>query len=353
MTDGAVDTQQLTELVEALEADPVFVMSLGSKELFHSNLLGWFITHHPAVAEAVTGSAGPVQVEREKLNTDLLVRDDGRPPVVIENKVFALPDSQQLDRIAKKFDGQNPRLVLLSLTPPAWGEKAWTSPSGHEWTWLSYEQLAELLRPAIVEVAAADDYAGTTLSRWLDLIGRLGDLARLVGQPTLDELVQLPKHQRDILGAARLDVPVQKMRFQHIAIELGKRGLTGVRTDLTNGTALVNWYTDSPRGFSWGWQLQGEQFRLAIVVEKGHPHYGRSARHKAVRQEEARKHSDFFTFGPIEGAGPVGPIRKIEFCDFNPDFTYKYVNISDLTIAQAVELGVEYARRIEQLGSES
>ncbi|MER5660412.1 PD-(D/E)XK nuclease family protein [Streptomyces mirabilis] len=347
MTDDAVG---LAELVEAMEADLVFTMSLGSKELFHSNLLGWFITHHPSVAEAVTGSAGPVQVEREKLNTDLLIRGEGRPPLVIENKVFALPDSSQLDRIAQKFDGQNARLVLLSLTPPTWGEQAWTSPGGYEWTWLSYEQLAQLLHPTVAQVAAADGYAGETLVRWLDLMGRLGDLIRLVGQPTLDEPLQLPRSQREILHTARLDVPVQKMRYQRIAIELGDRGLTGVHTNLTNGTGLVNWYTDSPHEFSWGWQLQGEQFRLAIVVNEDHPGYGRSAKHKAIRKEEARRHSDFFTFDSISGAGPVGPVR-VEFGDYNPDFIYKYVTIPGITVAQAVDLGVEYAQRIEQLGS--
>ncbi|MCX4612114.1 PD-(D/E)XK nuclease family protein [Streptomyces mirabilis] len=348
MTDDAVG---LAELVEAMEADLVFTMSLGSKELFHSNLLGWFIAHHPAVAEAMTGSAGPVQVEREKQNTDLLIRSDGRPPMVIENKVFALPDSSQLDRIAKKFDGQDPRLVLLSLTPPTWGEQAWTSPGGYEWTWLSYEQLEQLLRPTVAKVAAADEYAGATLARWLDLMGRLGDLTRLVGQPTLDEPLQLPRNERDILHTARLDVPVQKMRFQRVASELGNRGLTGVGTNLTNGTALIEWYTDSPRGFRWGWQLQGEQFRLAIVVEKGHPGHGSSAKHKGIRQEEARRHSDFFEFGSIKGAGPVGPVRNIEFCDYNPDFIYKYVPIPGITVGQAVDLGIEYVQRIEQLGS--
>ena len=40
----------------------MFAMSLGSKELFHSNLLGWLIENHPAVAEAVTGASGAVTV---------------------------------------------------------------------------------------------------------------------------------------------------------------------------------------------------------------------------------------------------------------------------------------------------
>ncbi|MEU6541626.1 hypothetical protein [Streptomyces sp. NPDC047000] len=339
---------ELAKLVEALEADLVFTMSLGSKELFHSNLLGWFVANHPVVAEAVTGWAGPVQVEREKLNTDLLIRADGRPPVVIENKVFALPDSVQLDRIAEKFEGQNPCLELLSLTPPVWGEQAWASPGGHRWTWMSYEQLADRLRPAVAEVAAADEYAGATLNRWLDLIDRLGDLTRLVGQPGLDEPLQLPRSQRDLLHKARLDVPVQKMRYQQLAVELGSRGLVGAHTDLTNGTALVDWYADSPHGFEWGWQLQGEDFRLAIVVPEGHPGRGNSASHRAVREEEARRHFDFFTFGPIDGAGPVKPVR-VEFGSYNPGFTYRYISIPGIEMGQAVELCMEHTRRIKSL----
>ncbi|MEV7150489.1 hypothetical protein AB0O05_28800 [Streptomyces sp. NPDC093084] len=342
---------RLAGLVGEMEADLVFTMSLGSKELFHSNLLGWFIAHHPVVAEAVTGRAEAVQVEREKLNTDLLIRADGCPPTVIENKVFSLPDSVQLDRIAQKFAGQNPHLVLLSLSPPSWGELPWTSPGGLEWTWLSYEQLAERLRPTIAEVAAVDSYGGVTLGRWLDLMGRLADLTHLVGKPDPDDPLQLLRSERDILHAARLDVPVQKMRYQRLAIELGRRGLAGVETNLTNGTALASWYTESPHGFRWGWQLQGEQFRLAIVFPKGHRAHGSASRHKEMRREEARKHGDFFVFDSIFGAGPVGPVRGIEFGDYNPDFIYKYVNIPGITLEQGAEIGVEYAERIERLGS--
>ena len=70
-------------------------MSLGSMELFHSNLLGWFIAGFPAVAEAITGSGAPVEVRRENQNTDLLIRSREAPPLVIENKVFALADLDQ------------------------------------------------------------------------------------------------------------------------------------------------------------------------------------------------------------------------------------------------------------------
>jgi hypothetical protein len=40
---------ELAALVAALRGDPVFAMSLGSKELFHSNLLAWFLERSPVV----------------------------------------------------------------------------------------------------------------------------------------------------------------------------------------------------------------------------------------------------------------------------------------------------------------
>jgi hypothetical protein len=58
MSDGVFGGQLLAGLINALDSEPMFAMSLGSKELFHSNLLGWFISHHPPVAEALMGVPG-------------------------------------------------------------------------------------------------------------------------------------------------------------------------------------------------------------------------------------------------------------------------------------------------------
>lgn len=106
---------------------------------------------------------------REKHHTDLMVQTPGQQTLVIENKVFALPDTEQLDRIAAILKADAPRLVLLSLTDPGWVDNTWTTPEGLMWTWLSYGQLADRLRLVVPAVADADDYAGTTLTVWLKL----------------------------------------------------------------------------------------------------------------------------------------------------------------------------------------
>ncbi len=58
-------------------------------------------------------------VRREWRNLDLAVHEPGRSVLVIENKVFALPDTAQLDRYAG-LAPPGAALVLLSLTDPRW-----------------------------------------------------------------------------------------------------------------------------------------------------------------------------------------------------------------------------------------
>ncbi len=97
---------RIEALCSQLVADPIFAMSLGSKELFHSNLLGWFLEQFPPVAEvfaAAWSGPGPVaalRVLREQRHLDLVAEVPGYQAVVVENKMFALPEEDQLDRYA-------------------------------------------------------------------------------------------------------------------------------------------------------------------------------------------------------------------------------------------------------------
>ena len=79
------------------------------------------------------GLRGKVTVLQEKYHTDLLVRHGQQDITVIENKVFALPDSGQLARLAEGPGAAASELVLLSLTSPGWPDGTWTSPGGRSW----------------------------------------------------------------------------------------------------------------------------------------------------------------------------------------------------------------------------
>lgn len=349
----AADINLLEQLVDSLKRDPLFAMSLGSKELFHSNLLGFFIANHRAVAAAVTGLTSETEatVYFEKNHTDLEVRIDDEPRLVIENKVFDLPDDEQLLEIAGKYPHLEPRLVLLSLTPPNWGSSNTLSipeQKGKAWTYRSYDELAESLQPVIPFIKATDSYDGLTLERWLMFIGRLGELAATAGHPGYDESLSPDLDMTKILGPARLDAAVQKMRFQHAARLLRNRGLTDVGVDFTRGSALLEWYLGDHDELRWGWQLQRQQFRLVMIVPDGHEGYGTTLEKKGIREAVAREHKTFFTFGNKAGSRSEMPKNPQAFNGYNPNFVYRYVSVPGLTVRRAVELGLEFAQHTKE-----
>lgn len=356
MAGGNVLPAGLGRLVEQLEGDLLFAMSLGSKELFHSNLLGWYLRHFPGVRAALLDAwevpADPADTDpdvcvlRESQHFDLMVHEPGRRVLVIENKVFALPDTAQLDDYAKHAP-QDAALVLLSLADPGWEQY-------RGWRYRSYGDLRSVLLPLVPEIAAADGYAGQSLARWLSLTGSLVELHRIAGHPGPGEPLMPSQAVRQLLAPARLDVPVQKMRFQHVARELARElepelraeKLT-VRADVTRATGLVEAFTTGyPR---LGWQLQGDDFRLCA---EPHPRLEPGPRGSWDKiEDQARRYARYFDFGPVygivPGAGPVVPAGAgglPAFRHFRPSFVYQYVRVPGVTAEQVREIGLMYAR---------
>ena len=328
----------LTGLVRKLECDPIFIMSLNSKELFHSNLLAWLIRSFPAVTEAVTGSAAPVIVTREEGHTDLAVRQ-GNTLTIMELKTFALPELDQLERLAERFHKEDPGLTLLTLSRPLWEERTWQV--------VTYDRFAERLISVVPTVRAADEYAGATMARWLELLGMLHELAARVGQPSMDEPLLPEPDVLKLVNGARLEAAILKMRFQHVAAELRRRGLAANAGYSPRGGGIVEWGIDGKSDYGngggalvWGWQIQGSDFRLAMITPDGHVGNGTTSDHRARRHRLAGEHLDFFAFDLLDGA-KLGPLNG--FNNYNPAMTYRYMKIPGLAVGQAVELGVKYA----------
>ncbi|MFJ9909094.1 PD-(D/E)XK nuclease family protein [Streptomyces sp. NPDC101152] len=247
----------LSDLVESLTGDVVFAMSRGSKELFHSDTLAWYVEHHPVVGEALLDAwrgpqgprdTGPVRVRREWRNLDLVVEYPGHAPLVIENKVFSLPDTDQLNAYARgKLHGlEGPVPVLLSLVDPGWPGRSWTTPGGLVWRYRGYDELGAALRPCLPELRTADIFGAAVFERWLDLVDTLVRLRTEVGVPEASEPLLLPEKAAAVLKPARLDATVQKMRCLH-AMNLIQDELAGeiereaivVRTAMSRGQGII------------------------------------------------------------------------------------------------------------------
>lgn len=350
---------ELSNLARNLETNLMLALSLGSKELFHSNLLGWFAEHDRAVGDALLdlwGAPGPTPVRlralRERQHLDLVLHETvdgdalGPARVVVENKMFALPDPQQLDDygpIIRRLRG-DPRAVLLSLADPGWVDGRWDDRKGTVWHHHTYRSLAEQLA-ATVTSPESKSFQGLTLAHWIGLTRLLSDLGDLVGSPEPDEHVWLPDEVRRDLGRCRLDVPVQKLRAHGVASTLrNRRSDAGVdiKAGVAHGAGLVEAFVRVAENVEAGWQLQGPDWRMAVRFGPGHELHGRGDDRRAARERfTARSGWASFAHGPFADR-PVGPRGKdghVRFGGFQPDFVHRYVKVPDLTVAEVLKIG--------------
>lgn len=144
----------MENLVKKLEESVLFNLSLGSKELFHSNIIAWFWKQYPDVLYDIFKDVLPnapksprsfPDIYREKQNIDLYVEYKDDYCIVIENKVKSLPNKQQLEEYSDKFkDKPATDFVLLSLSRPAFFAENRNSAiiNNANWYFMSYSELA-------------------------------------------------------------------------------------------------------------------------------------------------------------------------------------------------------------------
>jgi len=355
-------------IADPLVAEPLFHMSLGSKELFHSNLLAWLSGRYADEAREIFARwATPAEYRgrgsicREAGNLDLVLQFDGFGPVVIENKVFSLPDEQQLERYAAgpaKTFGSSRSLVLLSLADPRWEDGTYPTPHG-SWKHVSYAELRSAIEPHLPAVRRKDDYDGQTLEHYCRLIRTLVELADLVSVRKADESVLLQSNIVRPLAAARVGDAAQKLRTHQIGAalraKLAKEAL-GVRfsSGFTNGEPLLEAFVPLGGEDMVGWQYQHEQFRLALILAS---RAGRGETARREREAYARRYESWFDFGLFEQlvAGGERGRRRIAADGFNgyePDFIYRYRRAEGITVGQVLELGARYVRAARAFAAE-
>lgn len=152
----------MEKILEELNKNPMFRLSLGSKELFHSNFLAFLWDQNPkAFLELLNDLChNSIQVEdlfrkeptldREKENFDICIHHkEGKGEkeiydIIIENKVKSIPYKEQLEdyenKVKQHQDNNTTTYILLTLAdnfPNANNIKGWTI--------VSYKTLAEKL----------------------------------------------------------------------------------------------------------------------------------------------------------------------------------------------------------------
>ena len=327
-----------------IEANPLGRLMYGQRELFHSNLLAWFFDELPDVANlcfrelAAHGPGETRAVEREKGNLDLVMHWPDRVPLVIENKVFSLPLSDQL----KGYEDQTrswrpePSLVLLSMSAPQFE----TGP----WRYLSYAELAHSIKSALPEDST---YEVQTMHRYADLILDLNDLISAVGINSSDEPVWLPDDLLSAITSSQMRAALQKARAQRLARHLDEllELVEPAWSAMSNATPLVEIFQRIPIDGAFarvGWQLQGSQFRRSVIYEDP-ALQGRDDASRRSREDVSRRYPELFT---LPASIELQRSGRKEFNHFAPDSVYQYAKVPALTVGELVAAANEVRESI-------
>ncbi|APZ34279.1 hypothetical protein BOH66_08510 [Microbacterium aurum] len=334
-----------------IEANPLGRLMYGQRELFHSNLIGWYFDQLPEAADATfrplaaPGEDSRRFVERERGHMDLVFHWSDLAPLVIENKVFSLPHREQLEEYeaaASKWP-HPPALVLLSVSEPNFDLG--------EWRYLSYAEFADRIRDAL---PASASYEVETMRRYAALVSDLHQLVSAVDVQSDEERVWLPDSLLSAISSSQMRAALRKARAQRVARVLNDI-LPGLEQPaaggMSNATPLVESFEYVfTRGMHLhlGWQLQGDQFRRAAVYHD-QSISGRSQESRRLREDVSREHPEFYSFPAQLPRALAG--RK-EFNHFAPSFVYKYVKTPGLTIAELKAAAAEVHAEIERFRAE-
>jgi hypothetical protein len=329
-------------------------------ELFHTNMLYWLATERPDESTALWKAFGltspPVDkqsafIRREWHHVDLVVSPgDDQPALVIENKIGAIPNPQQLDgyyaglRSARPpFSVDASRFVLLTLTAPSF-----VPPT--PWRSITYRDLLPALRETAQKLTGAD---AALVDAYVQLTTRLDEVARAYDPSAdLDAPFALEPDEWQALNELRLLVIVEKVRASRFAevatnkltTELGEVGQVG--GGFSNGSAIYEWFVPGPSGRLIGWQVQHGGFRLAVITGENDPH-PRTEQEALV----ADLYAPYFDFSvPDEIRNLLGEYAgKKPWLHYAPRFVYRYAPLAPgTTWNDLLALATWFSRRAQE-----
>ncbi len=402
---NTIDLQAFENAACSLYGNPIYRLSLGSRELFHSNFLAWFFEYNSKAVQAIfeISIANP-KVLREKHDIDLIITDaEDNTIIAVENKIKDTPKKDQLVNyskiLAKEETKSKLRIkkVLLSLTPHKFELDGWI--------FLSYDELAVLLEKYINTSKVEDDSKIPMVRIYLDMIKQLSLVTKFVhGHDKESRKFWFSisnendvKFIEKVLEDIKFSDTMQKYRASDLQdkIEFAakKSSLANVKRGnnyskstepvnivfvtehgLTNKTPFVGaWLAVGAKHseLSLGVQIQGTQYRRYIKWKKFHVKENEETKNHARLEKfinETDKNEWLFGtdhdengimvqngFSSSQSRFKTSLNSKNSYCSYAPNFIYRYVNIrqfdnrADLlpeNLPKSVIADLEYALKL-------
>jgi hypothetical protein len=364
----------------------LFCLSLGSKELFHSDFLYWLGGTYrgelgPIFSRFLEDQSGDCSLaewpQREKQNIDLQFKFRNGAELVVENKVKSIPSEEQLARYTeeqlREGDSGKKNFLLISVTRPPFVTGHVFCVGGRAWHYLDYAGLSNLLGPLADKIE--DAYHSALLNDYIRFAAALHGISKNADIDfERDTWVFNDGEVLQKLKNIRMHDYYLKKKFYLIAEELhqrlarvqgeafsgkvkrggwnveGRQANASVNTilakhDMTRGQGLVDMMYVVKEGLCLGVQVQANSYRHLVA---GSPHSESVAR-------ELKSRGLWFNFprdlGPDLTEYPNR--RGRDFNHFGEEFYFRSVTIpTERKISEVIDCMVKDARTIAALGEQ-
>jgi hypothetical protein len=374
---------KMNEIIENLKNNFLFQLSLGSKELFHSNLLAWileqrnekgefeamriFVTEFLKDEMPIITNPEEIIIAREEKKIDLILKwkiKDKFNYLFIENKLKSIPTNEQLSDYNKvvesysigeailNINGKEEKLKRRNENPKFLLTPIHSSLETKDWNKITYKEhiIPFLVRIIDLEFENCDtNQIKLVIDRYIDFLKNLIELLTIfdIDTSNIEKFKQrkynfYEHEQYSILKKLRLHDFILKLAHSYIenliSIELKKNNLIEKRlySAFTNATGMTTVeFNIGKSEFYIGLQLQGLQLRYYLLSSKKQKNIQLA---KRLFEEKLWFH-DIVTDIPLEGNGRSKKIKELgltdnegnsrTFCEYNDGaFLYFYKDLS-------------------------
>ncbi|MEG2456572.1 MAG: hypothetical protein RSB08_01980, partial [Clostridia bacterium] len=230
--------QEINCKIENLKKSPVFAMSLGSHELFHSNFWQWLINHNTEYSKVFFSEISDVSsVIREQKNRDLTIWTKDKKAYVIENKLKSMPCEAQLEIYQADLGQQFTKGCLAGITD--------LHSKSSDWKYLSYKDIGN----RIIEKAGTyekNEFEKNLIIEYGNTIIALYDILTNFTQKFSNKLIansDIPEKIKEI----RLDDIVKKLNgdmFAQYLQPIKEKLETLIKGESATKVVVQSWYSN-------------------------------------------------------------------------------------------------------------
>lgn len=275
----------MSQIVDSLKNDPIFIMSLSSKELFHSNFWAWLFERNAAYAKIffpkleAYDSVVREQGEKNHGKRDITLWNGGSA-YVIENKFKSMPDREQLERYETGLASKFSEGVITGIEKPTFLEDE----SLGKWKFMAYDEIGQQIIKTAKDREAENSFERNLIEGYGNMLCNLCKCVNSVFEKS--ERRWLADYQE--VAALRINDIVQKLKADAFSeylksafgdgqnaleSEIGDYKLT-FSTGFESGNAVARIHyklSDEALAahpdalYEIGVELQGDEYRWAVI----------------------------------------------------------------------------------------